>query len=207
VATAQSATSTSPLFVTDRYGNPTGAFGCKTNSSGSFWTVPAGVYFAGDFTLTFWAKIYTYKQWSRILDFGNGYPNGGSDNIDFHSNSATFSPAGTYGNNYGIGIVPQPPSSNHYGTNTNLPSNYTVQLNVWNYVGVTASGGTVIIYQNGTRITSQSGQPVPQNISRSTNNFCRNTQSGANFLDVDIDDVKIFSRALSAAEISSDYGV
>jgi hypothetical protein len=205
VATAQSATSTSPLFVTDRYGISNGALGCRNSDTNTFWKVPAGVYFAGgDFTVTFWAQIYSFQQYDRLFEFGNAYTStGGSDNVELHLNAASS----TTGNNIGIGIVP-PATTGQWGKNTVFPKSVTVPTNVWNHFGVTAASGTVIMYQNGILITNQTGQWVPRSISRTQNFFCKNNQSvNSNFLDGDIDDVKIFSRALSAAEISSDYGV
>ncbi len=40
--------------------------------------VPSSVYFSGDFTVTAWIYLKSYKNNSRFFDFGNG---AGSDNV------------------------------------------------------------------------------------------------------------------------------
>ncbi len=70
------ATSTTPQFVTDRFGTLNSAI--HVNSAASAWTLPAGSYTQGDFTATLWVQrnicpgpIYAFgiKQKKKSLFF------------------------------------------------------------------------------------------------------------------------------------------
>ena len=45
------------------------------NGTPDYLTLPAGVYFNGDFTIECWVYPKEFTHWSRILDFGNGANN------------------------------------------------------------------------------------------------------------------------------------
>jgi hypothetical protein len=58
-------------FVPDRF--------CSANSAiyfnQGYLQAPSGVYFSGDFTVTAWIYLKSYKSSSRLIDFGNGVAN------------------------------------------------------------------------------------------------------------------------------------
>jgi hypothetical protein len=61
-------------FVSDRFGNPSSAIYLNND----YLSIPSGVYFNGDLTITAWFKLKSYRKSSRIVEFSNG-PS--SDNI------------------------------------------------------------------------------------------------------------------------------
>lgn len=61
-------------FGLDRFNNTDGAILLNN----SYYKLPTGVYFSGDFTILAWVKLNTYSSNSRLLDCGNG-PS--SDNV------------------------------------------------------------------------------------------------------------------------------
>jgi hypothetical protein len=189
VITGTAATSPSPNFATDRYNNPTGAIGVRDENT--YWAAAADVYFASEFSATFWSKIYTYVQWIRIFDFGNGAP---SDSVLVHLNGD---------NTYGLVIF-------FNGTSTSSSrawSPVAVPNAVWVHMALVLSGDNMLIYQNGTLVSSATSFTPPQYVDRTNAFIGKSEWTGDPFLNGDIDDLKIFGRAITAQEVLNDFGV
>jgi hypothetical protein len=181
------AVSSSPNFVPDRYGNPTGAIGVR--DAYSHWTAAADVYFAGDFSTTFWSKYYTLVQWMRILDFANGP---GSDNVLIALKSGSLYCVAVYTNS------PSPPLT--------TTSPVAVPANVWVHVAFVLSGTNMRIYQNGTLVNTATSLP-PTNVIRTYAYIGKSLWSSNPNINGDIDDLKIFNRAITAQEVLNDFQI
>jgi hypothetical protein len=76
---------------------------------------------------------------------------------------------------------------------------------VWTHVAVTKSGNVGTLYVNGAQVGQNTSMSLsPSSLGNTTNNWIGRSQYSADpFLDGQIDDFRIYNRALSAAEVLS----
>ncbi len=142
-------------------------------------SLPAGVYFSGDFTIECWIYPKSFPNYARIIDFGNG---AGSDNI-------------LLSYNYGSSHTPY-----LHVEGTQFQANQTIPLNQWSHIAATLSGNTATIYINGVAAGTAT-VPTPVNIVR---NYCYIGKSNwqdpnANAI---FDELRIWNVAKTQAEIA-----
>jgi hypothetical protein len=148
-------------------------------------TLPSGqANFTSGMTFAAWAYPVSAGSFARFFDFGNG---AGSDNI-YLSRSGTTNDLRfrVYNGTTGGNAV----------TATNV-----ITLNQWQHFAVTIdSAGNVKIYKNGAQVGTGTTL-VPLNVTR-TNNFIGRSNWGTDaYYDGALDDLRIYNRVLSAAEI------
>ena len=171
-------------FITDRRGSSSSAL----NLNNGYLTAPAARYFTGNFTISMWLKPQTQTSagnYHRLIDFSNG---DAKDSIMFCLlNNLTPRPLIAVMNNGGVSSFPI--------------SNTLVQTNVWSHLAATLQGTLATLYLNG-EVVAQGAQQVPNNVVRRQNFIGRgvNPTSGRTLL-TDLDDLRIFNRSLSQAEI------
>jgi hypothetical protein len=190
VITLAQLNSTTPTFSTDRLRNPNGSI--ATRDVDTFWTLPAGVYFAGDFSIMVWLRVYSCQENERFIDCGNGP---GSDNvfikmsggqvqcmpyIDIFDGTKSFTGAG-------------PPTYR-------LPTNDS-----WVHLALSVTGTTGKLYANGALILSNVTLNSPVNVTRSSCFFGKSNWDHDPYADSDFDEIKFFERGLSHSEIRSDF--
>ena len=143
----------------------------------------------GELSLSFWVNCTEFKSWSRFLDFADG----DNDNQLFYSNSASTS---QFAFIYKI-------TANNY---KNIFVNTT--LNSWaHYAGIIRGNGDYEAYKSGSIQASASGGPLPPKLSRSYHYFGKSNSSGDPLFKGLLDDVRIYNRALSAAEVQALYNM
>jgi Concanavalin A-like lectin/glucanases superfamily len=86
--------------------------------------------------------------------------------------------------------------------NQNAPGPTVLAVNTWTHLAATFDGATVRLYVNGTQVASQA-QTTPLTTSTGTLQIGGDAYWGENFAGR-IDEVRIYNRALSAAEIQRD---
>jgi hypothetical protein len=76
---------------------------------------------------------------------------------------------------------------------------------VWKHVAVTRSGNTATLYVDGVQVGQNTSMTLsPSSLGNTTNNWIGRSQYTADaFLDGQIDEFRIYNRALSASEILS----
>jgi hypothetical protein len=140
-----------------------------------------------DFTIAAWINLDTAATWSRVFDFGDGTtrymfltPRSGSNTLRF-------------------GISTSGSSGQQRIDTPALPAN------VWKHVAVTLSGTVGTIHVDGVAVATNANLTLtPGDLGNTTNNWIGRSQFSADpFLDGKIDDFRIYSRALSFAEISA----
>jgi hypothetical protein len=172
-----------PVFVPGRTGNAVSLNG--TNQSVA---LPAGSVGAlNDFTIATWVNETSTSAWRRIFDFGTGTttnmfltPQSGSGPIRF---AITTSGAG---------------GEQRIGGTSALPTGG------WHHVAVTLSGGVGILYVDGVEVGRNSAMTLrPSSLGSTTQNWIgRSEYSGDPFLAGAVDDLRVYNRALSAAEVN-----
>lgn len=144
-------------------------------------SLPAGVYFNGDFTIECWVYPKSFGNWSRIIDFGNG---AGGHNVLL---------AYTYGTSGAPGL---------YIEGTQIAANQTLVLNQWSHVAVTLSGNTATIYING--VAAGTGTfPTPINITRNNCYIGKSNWGGDPNANAVFDELRIWNIAKTQSEIQN----
>ena len=155
-----------------------------------YYKVPSGVYFnGGDFTIMVWIKVRNYNYWSRVIDFGTGPISNmvtlavseitsGYPLISFHSSSGTMS----------------------------IKSSISLELNKWKHLTSVFSLNNGFIYIDGVSYTGSvpSLTVGPINIVRTSNFVGRSNNPGEADVDADMDELKIFNRALSQQAVANE---
>lgn len=146
--------------------------------------VPPGYYFNGDFSISVWVSPHEFPSKSKILDFGNGC---GNDRIVF----------GILANGILFDVLT---ASLKYS----LLSNSSIIAYKWYHFAITLKGTTGYIYMNGIEVTNGYLLP-PENIWRINNYIGKSNCIDSNDAHAMLDDLKIFSGALTPVEVWNEY--
>jgi arabinan endo-1,5-alpha-L-arabinosidase len=149
---------------------------------------PRGIYFGYEFTVLAWVRLRAYLNYSRLFDFGNGYP---MDNV-------------LVGLTWPGNFV----ASKMYVFNKDFTvySNINLDLNTWYHVALKLEANSLYIYKNGNLYGSKNLVSFSNRIVY--RDFCYigksnwPTDPNAN---ADYDEIKIFNRALSDSELFEQY--
>ena len=173
-------------FVADRAGNSNGAVSL---TNGNYLTMPVGVYFSGDFTITAWVSVQSESTYATLVDCGTSVP-GQNDvvvMITGPQNPKLFLNIGSQDNFF------------YY------PNAVSYDMATWAFLAVTleASTGTGTTYVNGAQV-SQATYPILPTVTRT------NCYIGlANWLSPDaittdafVDDLAIYNRVLASDELA-----
>ena len=160
---------------------------CKTSSYGS---LPSGIVSGlnGDWSISTWIKPAALTNWSRVFDFGTGQ----TVNMFLTMNAGGAGPRFAITNS-GAGAEQRLT----YG-GQNFP------LNQWSNVVVTVSGTQGTMYLNGTVVATNNNMTLkPSALGNTTRNYLGKSQYNDPAYDGAIDDFAIYSRALSAGEVTA----
>ncbi|MCZ7640524.1 MAG: LamG domain-containing protein [Verrucomicrobia bacterium] len=154
-------------------------------ASGSYGRMPAGTYFApGGFTIEAWVFVREVRNWSRLIDFGNGPA---SDNVLLALSQGTSG---------------RPRLEFYRGASTTgLTANSVLPLGQWVHLAATFDGTTARFYLNGQLDAEGPLQGATQVVTRNNAYVGRSNWGGDAWANADFDNLRIWSRGLSAAEI------
>ncbi len=187
--------SNSVKFVADRFCTKSSAL-YLPKATLSF---PAGTYFNGDFTLSFWMNLQSYQDSAGLIYFATS--NAGSAD----TNQIGINMVGTTGQL--SACIYSPTASTSSGT-FNIGTDNLITLHKWYFVTFILKGTTGYIYLNG--VVSQKGLlDVPANVIRNQNFIgkainCQGCNS-ANYADVIMDEIKIYSGAMESQQVMNEY--
>ncbi len=170
----------------------TGRLGNAVNLSGTsqYVSLPSGVVSTlGDFTIATWVRVGTSRTWSRVFDFGRGT----SVNM-FLTPRAGSSP---YPVRFAI-------TTGGGGAEQRINGTASLPVGTWKHVAVTLSGNVGILYVDGVEVGRNSAMTLrPSSLGTTTANFLGRSQYADPYLAGQLDDFRIYGRALSAAEIQA----
>ena len=152
---------------------------------------PPGVYFNGDFTITFWIFLKNSGHGTGIFDFANGQRN---NNFYIALQMHNF-----------IGI--RSCLCDSTVCNPDLRSMGALQLNKWYFISVVLENRSLMIYINGElNVKAIFPSNLPSNVLRNSNYIGAHNwaQGSSNNLNGTIDDLKIFNRSLNQTEINKE---
>ncbi len=154
-------------------------------SSTSYATLPTGIVSTlNDFTISTWVKIDSKSNWMRVFDFGTG-----TSKYMFLTIQAGNANILRYAIKNG-------------GSEQQVSGNYTLSTTDWTHLAITQSGNTCSMYINGALVATNTSVTIkPSTIGSTTQNYLGKSQFSDPLFKGSIDKFKIYSRALSAAEI------
>jgi hypothetical protein len=161
----------------------------KLCGNGEYVNLPSGIVSGlHDFTISAWVNPSQNSPWSRVFDFGTG-----TGNYMFLTLSAGGGPLRFAITTSGGGGEQQ-----INGTG-NLP------LNTWSHVAVTLSGHTGTLYVNGQAAgTNDNMTLTPADLGATNQDWIGRSQYPADpYLNGSVDDVNVYSQALSGSQIAA----
>jgi hypothetical protein len=167
-------------YVNDRFGNPNSAI----RFTDGYYQIPTGIYFKGDFTISLWLKTNLFVPYSNILEFGNG---ANLETVSIKSNSYNlFQPQLTVSFSYYSSYV---------------SSHINVLRGQWTHLAVTLSGTAGSVYINGMLVDQSNSMYIPRSKNRTSNFVGKDSSNYYGNLWSDLDDLRIYNRALSQTDI------
>ncbi|MGO4595051.1 RICIN domain-containing protein [Leifsonia sp. 2TAF2] len=159
-------------------------------NSTAYATLPTGAVsgLTGDYTVSAWVNPASNSTWQRLFDIGSS------------SNASMFLTL-----NDGTELRYAITTSGGGGEQRLNSASKTLPLNQWSLVTVTVAGTTGTLYVNGQVVATNASMTVhPSAFGQSTRNYIGKSQySGDPALNAAVDDLNIYSRALSAAEVAA----
>ncbi len=165
----------------------TGKISNAVNLDGSndYLSMPAGIISTlNDFSIAVWVKQDALSTWSRIFDFGTGT-----------TTNMFLTP--TSGSSIRFAITTSGSSGEERINGTAALSSGT-----WKHVAVTLAGNVGILYVDGVEVGRNSNMTLkPSSLGNTGNNYIGRSQYSDPYLDGQIDDFRIYDRAISATEV------
>ncbi|HYH04342.1 MAG TPA: beta-L-arabinofuranosidase domain-containing protein [Bacillota bacterium] len=176
-----------PTWVAGKLGNAV-----NLDGSNDYISMPGGMISTlNDFSIATWVKLDAVRTWSRIFDFGTGTganmfltPSSSDNTIRF---AITTSGSGGEQRINGTAALPS-------GT--------------WKHVAVALNGNVGILYVDGVEVGRNSSMSLkPSGLGTTGNNYIGRSQYTSDpYLDGQIDDFRMYDRAISAAEVQALFG-
>jgi len=168
-------------------------------TSTSYATLPTGIVKTlSDFTISAWVKMDALSTWMRMFDFG----------VSTTQYMFLTVQQGTPTVN-GVKLSTVRYAVKNGGTELNVSANFAFPLDTWTHLAVTQSGNTAKLYINGALAATNANLTIKPSqltasgtITGTTLNYLGKSQFNDPLLKGSIDEFKIYSRALSDAEIA-----
>jgi fibronectin type 3 domain-containing protein/regulation of enolase protein 1 (concanavalin A-like superfamily) len=173
-----------PLFAPGTLGNAVDLDGTNDHL-----TLPTGVLNGlTNFSISVWVKPDTVTNWSRVFDFGTGT----TVNMFLTPKNAANGKV-RFAITTGGGAGEQ-----------KIDGQAALTAGAWSHVVITWSGNTGILYVNGVEVGRNSAMTLnPSSLGATNLNYLGRSQYPDPYFDGRIDDFRLYSRALGAAEISA----
>jgi len=169
--------------------------GQLTLSSGSqqYVNLPAGIVSTlSNFTVIAWVDLNSSANWSRIFDFGN---NATTNMFLTPQNGST-------------GKVRYAITTSGGGGEQQINCNSALTTGVWHQVAVTLNANTGILFVDGVPVGTNSAMTLkPLSLGSTVNNYLGKSQYADPYLNGLIDEFRIYSVALSSAEVAATYAL
>jgi Concanavalin A-like lectin/glucanases superfamily/Putative Ig domain len=161
-------------------------------------TLPAGlVNQLTDYTISSWVKVPAFVTNTRIFDFSTSTTPGATVG-SYMFLTPQYTTTGGNGAKMRFAIT-----TAGYSAEKAIISSTALTAGTWAHVAITRSGNTGTMYLNGVQVGQNTSMTIgPANLGSISRNYLgRSAYSGDPYLNGSIDDFRIYSRALTAAEI------
>jgi uncharacterized protein len=159
------------------------------NGSNGYVSLPAGIVNGvADATIAIWVRLDTVTSWSRVFDLGSG------------TGSYLFLTPRSSGGTARFAIT-----TSGAGGEQQINAPAALPIGVWTHVAVTQAGNLAILYLNGAEVARNASVTLRAGgLGASSQNWLGRSQySGDPYLDGQLDDFRIYARALSATEVAA----
>ncbi|GIF50705.1 hypothetical protein DFJ67_1882 [Asanoa ferruginea] len=172
-------------------GRTTGRTGnaVSLNGTTAYVSLPSGILAgATAFSIATWVRVNTLANWARLFDFGSG-----------SGTNMFFVPRN------GGGVARYAITAGGAGAEQRIDAPSALPAGVWTHVAVTHTGNLGVLYVNGVEVARNAALTTrPANLGTTTQNWIGRSQySGDPYLNAAVDSFRVYSRALTAAEIAS----
>lgn len=163
--------------------------GGTVDLNGGYVSLPSGILAgATAFTIATWVRIDTLATWSRIFDFGTG--TGAYLFLTPRSSAGTARFAIT---------------ASGSGAEQRIDAPAALPTGAWTHVAVTSTGTLGVLYVNGVEVARNTALTIrPANTTATW--IGRSQYSGDPYLDGAVDGFRVYSRALTPAEVTTIHG-
>ncbi len=167
-------------FVTGKVGQAV-----DINGGTQYVSLPTGIVSGmTNFTIATWVKLDTTATWRRIFDFGS-------------STTVNMFLVPTAGSTIRFAIT-----TGGNGAEQRINGTSALSTGVWHHVAVTLNGATGTLYVDGVSVGTNTAMTLnPSSMGSTTLNYIGKSQYADPNLDGQIDQFRIYNRALSAAEV------
>ena len=167
-------------FVTGKVGQAV-----DINGGTQYVSLPTGIVSGlTNFTISTWVKLDTTAAWRRIFDFGN-------------STTVNMFLVPTAGSTIRFAIT-----TGGNGAEQQINGTAALPTGVWKHVVVTHNGNVGTLYVDGVQVGQNTNMTLsPSSLGSTTLNYIGKSQYADPNLDGQIDQFRIYNRALSAAEV------
>ncbi|MFI6759725.1 beta-L-arabinofuranosidase domain-containing protein [Micromonospora sp. NPDC050417] len=159
------------------------------NGTGAHVVLPAGILAgATAFTIATWVRIDTAGTWTRLVDIGAG--TGSYLFLSPRSGSGTA--------RYAI-------TTAGAGAEQRIDAPAALPIGAWTHVAVTQTGNLGVFYVNGVEVARNTALTLrPASLGSTSQNWVGRSQYGGDpYLDAAVDSLRVYSRALTAAEVAN----
>ena len=165
-----------------------------SSNSQHYVSLPAGIVSTlNDFTIETWMRLNSTANWNRIFDFGN---------------STTVNMFLTPQNGADGGLRFAITTSGGGSAEQQINTGTALSMSVSYHVAVTLKGNTGILYVNGVAAGTNSAMTLrPSSLGSTANNYIGRSQYPDPYFNGAIDEFRIYSDGLSAAEIAATFAL
>jgi hypothetical protein len=193
-------TSKQPTEIADRLENKKSAIGVRGSKKTS-WRLPPAVYFNDNFSITAWIRVHSCHEWSPFLfcrSSSHHRQNASGNQIEVYlSYNTSCRPF------MNVGSGNEEESDNDGNMQTVLANQAMPANGSWTHFAVSVTGELAQVYMNGWRVVKDDEVEVARAVVR--DECFLGLDSHWFDADADFDEIKIFNRGLSHAEIMHDY--
>ena len=175
-----------PTWVAGKSGNAV-----NLDGTNDYVSMPSGIVSGlNDFSIATWVKQDALKTWSRIFDIGTGT-----------TVNMFLTPSGG-------GTIRFAITTGGSGAEQRINGTATLATGAWKHVAVTLAGSVGTLYVDGVQVGQNSSMTLkPSSLGSATQNWIGRSEYSADpYLDGQIDDFRIYDRALSASEVQGLWG-
>ncbi len=163
------------------------------SATSQYASLPAGIVSSlNNFTIMAWVNLASTANWVRLFDFGN--------NTTVYMFLAP--------QNGSTGKVRYAITTGSTGGEQQINCNSTLSTGAWHQLAVTLNGATGILYIDGVPVGTNSAMTLtPSSLGGTANNYIGKSQWSDPTLNGQIDEFRIYSVALPAAQIAATYAL